>query len=165
MRGKIDNMSKYAVTIFLLIISSCRNQNEFKGTNGFIIYNNFNQFYFVPTKVGLDRTDCLASLRSENLGKGILFHTDDNEYLSLFQKFAIELKDQLVDSTYLKDLQTIKIVPVSIDYQEGDILDKLGDSFVFAVNQKNIMFKFEYRELAINHLKVVDCEINYDLKY
>jgi len=151
-------MRKAAILIFSLIIFSCTKEKKGDYKNGFIIYDDFKQFFLVPSKTSFDTVDCIASLRSENLGRGILFHMDDNEYLDLLSKSSIEIKDEIIDTTYSKALQTLKILPVNIDYTEGDVLDTVGTEFEFIIHHRNVKFNYDYKSLTISNLRAVDCK-------
>ena len=131
-------MRKVIVLFFSLIIFSCGNERRNDYKNGFIIYNDFKQFYLVPLRTEFDTVDCLTSLYSENLKRGILFHMDNTDYLNLLHKSSIEVRDEIIDTTYSKEFQTLKILPVNIDYREGDVLDTVGTEFEFMINNRNI---------------------------
>ncbi len=147
------------IALFLsLIIFSCASERKNDHVNGFIIYNDFKQFFLVPLKEDLDTADCLSSLRSEKLGKGILFHTDNNEYLDLFSKSSIEVRDEIIDTTYSKEFQNLRIIPVNIDYREGDILDTVGTEYEFRILHRDVKFNYDYKELNISYLKAIDCK-------
>lgn len=150
-------MRKIALFL-LLIIFSCASEKKSNHINGFIIYNDFKQFFLVPLKVDLDTADCLSSLHSEKLGKWILFHTDNNEYLDLFSKSSIEVRDEIIDTTYSKEFQNLRIIPVNIDYREGDILDTVGTEYEFRILHRDVKFNYDYKELNISYLRAIDCK-------
>jgi hypothetical protein len=147
------------IIFFTVLIFSCSNVKRTDHKNGFIIYNDFEQFYLVPLKTEFDTVDCLTSLHSENLGRGILFHMDNNEYLDLLRRSSIEVRDEIIDSTYSKELQTLKILPVSIDYREGDVLDTVGTEFEFRIKHRDIKLDYDYKDITITHLKAVNCNM------
>jgi hypothetical protein len=151
-------MRKAIVLFFLLIIFSCGNDRKNDYKNGFIIYNDFKQFYLVPMKTEFDTADCLTSLYSENLKRGILFHMDNIDYLNLLRKSSIEVRDEIIDTTYSKELQTLKILPVNIDYEVGDVLDTVGTEFEFMIKHRHIKFGYDHKDLVITRIEAVNCK-------
>src|SRR4051812_1274222 len=131
-------MAKFFILFFGLVFFSCSNGKKDDSEKVFIIYNDFKQFYLVPIKENIDINECLASLRTENLNRGFLFHNDSNEYLKQLSESSIEVKDELINETYSKELQTLKIMPAYVKYDVGNTLDSLETEFEFVISGRDI---------------------------
>jgi hypothetical protein len=147
------------ILLFLIFISnSCYKSNIIK-QKGYIAFNYLDYFHFVPVKK-LDLMNSLASFYTENLDTGIMFLSKStlNYYDSVF-KYIDTFNIENVSKNRSREIKTLKIVPVYIEYEcasKNKNFDNI-DTFNYTIRGRSVQLTTQfvyYKIIRIRPLKV-----------
>jgi hypothetical protein len=95
------------VLLIVAIFVQCNNSDSTKTVQGYLMVEEFPFYYFVPVNE-MDGNNCVSSLNSGNLGKGLQFHPSKIPELSIVKQFL---------DTIRTSSGTLKLVAVEMKFR------------------------------------------------
>ena len=146
---------KLTLNLFIIcciLLSSCNNSKLIKQT-GYIVFNYAEDFQFVPVKK-LDLKTSISSFNSENLEKGIMFSSEllGNYYDTIFSHIDT-FRLENFDSSFGIKIRTLKIVPVSIEYEiDKSTISKNVNKINFTVKGRSVHYVVQFCKPIIKNI-------------